>query len=268
MTFSRTRALAPMLFFFALGACAHGKQQTKTAVEAPVGLASDSIQAGGERCQAKAGREVSEYDTSGDGRPDVRKVFLAIDTGGEARLVLICRETDINGDGKKDVIRYYDDEGRTLREESDRDFDGKMDLVLVFQDGKIMREELDDNHDGKVDAKIFLENGKPVRAERDLAGRSTASHWQPDRWEYFEGGRMVRMGTDLDGDSRVDRWDRDAKLQEQVEKEQQQEQQEEGQSASDGAPQSDAETGKSPSSADSGPTGKPPGKPLAAKSAP
>jgi len=172
-------------------------------------LSADST-AGGERCERKPGREVSEYDTSGDNRFDVRKVFLAIGTGVDARLVMICRETDVNGDGTKDVIRYYDDDGRTLREESDRDFDGKMDLILVFQDGKVVREELDENRDGKVDTKLFLDGGKVFRAERDLKGRSTATHWQPDRWEYYEQGRMVRMGTDLDGDSRVDRWDRDA----------------------------------------------------------
>ena len=73
-----------------------------------------------------------------------------------------------------------------------------------------MREELDENRDGKVDTKLFLDGGKVFRAERDLKGRSTADHWQPDRWEYYEQGRMVRMGTDLDGDSRVDCWDRDA----------------------------------------------------------
>ena len=154
--------------------------------------------------------EASEYDTSGDGVIDVRKVFLRVGDIATGRLVMICRESDVNSDGRKDVVRYYDDEGRTLREESDRNFDGKMDMVSVYQDGKIMRVELDDNFDGKVETKIFYEAGKPSRAERDIAGRSTEAQWKPNRWEYYEGGRMVRMGTDLDGDESVDRWDRDA----------------------------------------------------------
>jgi hypothetical protein len=192
----------------ALVACASDKQQ-KPVVNSGSASTLDHA-AGGERCERKPGREVSEYDTSGDHVFDVRKVFLAIGTGVDARLVMICRETDINGDGKKDIIRYYDDEGRSLREESDRDFDGKMDLILVFQEGKVLREELDENHDGKVDTKIFLDNGKPIRSERDLTNTSTSDKWKPNRWEYYEAGKMVRMGTDLDGDSRVDRWDRDA----------------------------------------------------------
>jgi hypothetical protein len=193
----------------ALGACS-AKVKVQTGPNRAAALNADTKGSGGERCDSgKPGREAGEYDTTGDGVPDVRKVYLSIGSGAEARLVMICRETDVNGDGKKDVVRYYDDDGRTLREEGDRNFDGRMDQVLVFQDGKVMREELDENYDGKIDSKVFYDNGTPLRAERDLAGRSTATQWKPDRWEYYEEGRMVRMGTDLDGDGRVDRWDRD-----------------------------------------------------------
>ncbi len=156
--------------------------------------------------------EVSEYDTSGDDLPDVRKVFLRIGEGALARLVLVCRESDLNADGRKDIVRYYNDEGSPLREEADRNFDGKMDEITFFQNGQIVRQEFDTQGDGKVDAKIFFDAGKPLRAERDLKARSTAERWQPDRWEYYEDGRVVRMGTDLDGDGKVDRWDRDSTL--------------------------------------------------------
>jgi hypothetical protein len=175
--------------------------------------ASESDAAIGQRCSgAQPRQEVSEYDTSGDDLPDVRKVFLRVGEGSLARLVLICRESDLNADGAKDVVRYYTDEGRPLREEADRNFDGQMDQVTVFQEGQILRQEFDSGGDGKVDTKIFFDNGKPLRAERDLKARSTADKWQPDRWEYFEEGRVVRMGTDVDGDGTVDRWDRDMSL--------------------------------------------------------
>jgi hypothetical protein len=156
--------------------------------------------------------EVSEYDTSGDDRPDVRKVFLRVGEGALARLVLVCRESDLNADGRKDVVRYYNDEGRPLREEADRNFDGKMDELTFFQEGQILRQEFDTQGDGKVDTKVFFDAGKPLRAERDLTTRSTPDRWQPDRWEYYEEGRVVRMGTDLDGDGKVDRWDRDSSM--------------------------------------------------------
>ncbi len=182
-----------------------GKEKPKAA-----SIGETTAATGDARCNSNiAGRETSEYDTSGDGRNDVRKVFASFGEGTTSRLVLICRESDVNFDGTKDVVRYYDDEGRSLREEADRNFDGKMDLITVYQNGEVVRQESDDDHDGKIDTKIFFENGKPLRAERDLTGRSTETQWHPDRWEYYENGRMVRMGTDLDGDQRVDRWDRD-----------------------------------------------------------
>lgn len=162
------------------------------------------------RCEVTSDREVSEYDTSGDSTPDVRRVFRRVGEPPLTRLVLACRESDLNGDGTKDVVRYYSDEGRPLREESDRNFDGQMDTITVFQEGRVVRTEIDENGDGRVDLKIFYDDaGAALRTERDMQGRSTAETWRPDRWEYFEDGRMVRMGTDLDGDGRVDRWDRD-----------------------------------------------------------
>lgn len=198
-----------------LGACGgSAKGKAKTALDRASALGADAKGTGGERCDAsRAGREVSEYDTTGDGRPDVRKVYMGFGAGVDLRLVMICRETDINSDGKKDVIRYYDDDGRSLREEADRNLDGKMDITKVFQDGQVVRKDLDENHDEKIDTKIFMQNGKPLRSERDLAGRSKGDAWHPDRWEYYEEGRIVRMGTDLDGDARVDRWDRDLEWQ-------------------------------------------------------
>jgi hypothetical protein len=203
------RILTAITVLLAISGCAGTKKETTTAEGTATGLDLKGV--GGERCDAsKPGREISEYDSSGDGKPDVRKVLLSIGEGVDARKVMICREADIDGDGRKDVIRYYDDNGRSLREEADRDFDGKMDLAVIFQNGKIMRKEVDENGDGKVDTRIFFEKDLPLRAERDLLGRSTDTEWKPNRWEYYENGVMVRMGTDLDGDSRVDRWDRNA----------------------------------------------------------
>ena len=165
------------------------------------------------RCPAEGPtRDVMEYDTSGDDHPDVRKVFAIVGDGLGARMVLICREADLNGDGIKDIVRYYNDEGDALREEADRNFDGNIDSITHFEhEGVVSRRELDEDYDGRVDTKTYYQHGQPLRTERDSAGRSTAYHWSPDRWEYYEGGRVVRVGSDLDGDGRVDRWDRNSR---------------------------------------------------------
>ncbi len=156
-----------------------------------------------------SGYEVTEYDTSGDEVPDVRKLFKTMGEGSLARLVLVCREADLNGDRRKDIVRLYTDEGRPMREEADRDFDGQTDEVTHFSEGRVRLQELDSTGNGMIDTKIFYENGQPARAERDTTNRSTASEWKPNRWEYFVDGRTVRIGTDVDGDGKVDRWDRD-----------------------------------------------------------
>jgi hypothetical protein len=159
------------------------------------------------------GYEVTEYDTSGDNTPDVRKLFKTMGEGSLARLVLVCREADLDGDRRKDIVRLYNDEGRPMREEADRDFDGRIDEVTHFTNGRVTLREVDTSGNGMIDTKIFYEAGVPVRAERDMEGRSTVATWQPDRWEYYSEGRTVRVGTDVNGDGKVDRWDRDeAKL--------------------------------------------------------
>jgi hypothetical protein len=186
-----------------------------TANESTEGLVYGTVQSDRVRnvCDASADdREANEYDTTGDNIADVRKVFRRFGAGGTTRLVLICREADLNGDGTKDIVRYYTDEGRPLREEADRNFDGRMDTITFFDSGSVAREEVDTDFDGKVDLKVFFSAGAAVRAERDTAGRSTADAWRADRWEYYTEGRVVRVGADVDGDGVVDRWDRDEAL--------------------------------------------------------
>lgn len=195
-----------------VAACGSGtaEQSQETTTAARSMTSSGTPVEANNRCDAsQPNRETSEYDTSGDDRADVRKVFQRMGEAPATRLVLICREADLNGDGTKDVVRFYNDEGRPLREEADRDFDGQMDEISFFEQGRVQRMENDTNHDGRIDSKTFYERGQPVRTERDTAGRSTDTEWHPDRWEYFDNGRMVRVGADLDGDSVVDRWDRD-----------------------------------------------------------
>ena len=172
------------------------------------------------RCETDgADLEVSEYDTSGDNHPDVRKVFRRRGDAMDVHLVLICREVDLNHDGIKDVVRLYGDEGRPVREQADRNFDGSLDENILFENGRVVQIDRDSDYDGRMDTRIYYENGVAVRAERDLAGRSSDGEWRPDRWEYFDDGQVVRIGSDLDGDGRVDRWDRDIEYTQRLERE-------------------------------------------------
>ncbi len=203
--------LFPFLVSLALMGCGAKSADPVTSPGAgPTETSSGGEVADAGRCMPNGpGYEVSEYDTSGDNTPDVRKLFKTMGEGSLARLVLVCREADLNGDRRKDIVRLYNDEGRPAREEVDRDFDGTIDEISHFTNGRITLREVDTSGDGMIDTKIFYESGVPVRAERDMKARSNLATWQPDRWEYYVEGRTVRVGTDLDGDGKVDRWDRD-----------------------------------------------------------
>ena len=161
------------------------------------------------RCDAtRPGRSSSEYDTNSDGVPYVRKVFQTVGEASEVHSVLVCREVDLNHDGSKDVFRFYNDEGRTLREEEDRDFDGRIDVITYFEGGDVVRREFDTNSDGMVDMRLYFRDHRAFRAERELQADSSPD-FHADYWEFFDThGNIVRIGWDYDHDGRADRWDR------------------------------------------------------------
>ena len=122
--------------------------------------------------------------------------------------VLVCREVDLNHDGSKDVFRFYNDEGRTLREEEDRDFDGRIDVITYFEGGDVVRREFDTNTDGMVDMRLYFRDHRAFRAERELQADSSPD-FHADYWEFYDThGNVVRIGWDYDHDGRADRWDR------------------------------------------------------------
>ncbi len=204
------RFLLCLLGLAVLGCGSQDPQPVKSPGAGQAESTSGGEVADGARCLPHGpGYEVNEYDTSGDTTPDVRKLFKTMGEGSLARLVLVCREADLNGDRRKDIVRLYTDEGRPMREESDRDFDGRIDEVTHYDNGRVSLQEIDTSGNGMIDTKIFYEAGQPVRAERDMKNRSTIAQWRPDRWEYYIDGRTVRIGTDVNGDGKVDRWDRD-----------------------------------------------------------
>lgn len=157
----------------------------------------------GRRCPSKEGLIEESTDTSGDNVADVRKVFRVEGEGRKARKILVCRSLDINHDGRKDIFRFYNDEGRPLRELTDSDFDGTIDSVAFFEDGRLAREEIDRNHDGTQDETRHFIRGKLFRVERD------DNHDRKiDVWEHWEDERLLRIGYDVNGDEVADFWHR------------------------------------------------------------
>jgi hypothetical protein len=154
------------------------------------------------RCDEQ-GKQVVTADTNGDQRPDVTKIYTSIRQGDQTSQVLVCKQVDLNSDGKVDIIYHYGEESGLTFEEFDLDFDGRFDLRAFYQSGRRVREELDTNYDQRVDFTKYYEADRLVRVERD--GNNDG---RVDEWQYYEAGKLDRIGFDSTGSGRVDRWER------------------------------------------------------------
>ena len=117
-----------------------------------------------------AGRTRTD-DRNGDGRPDVWRTYDA-----DGRLVEVA--VDSNFDGRSDVREIYAD-GSLVRRESDRNFDDRIDLVEDFDatTHERVRSTVDVDFDGTADLQVLFQGGHPVASSwaidrRDAATRS------------------------------------------------------------------------------------------------
>lgn len=116
-------------------------------------------------CPQKGAERIETGSWRGENKSDVVRVFAKSPEGG-AKLALSCREVDLNGDGRKDVLVFYDPLGRKQREEFDQDFDGVADVIAIYQEGQLVRQELDADYDGTLDLVEHYEGGRRVRVEK------------------------------------------------------------------------------------------------------
>jgi hypothetical protein len=200
------RSLARIVAFLSIGAaCACGGTQ-KPGGNPAADLKASSDDAGAKfdrsRCDDK-GKQVVTLDANGDGKPDVIKLFVPAFQGGTQVQQLVCKQTDLDFDGKIDLVQYYGAGGELFMDEYSVNYNGKFNGRTFFQDGKKVRAEKDMDFDGKPDYFEFYEGGKLVRVERDRNGDGRV-----DEWQYYEGGKLDRIGYDTTGSGRVDKWDR------------------------------------------------------------
>src|SRR5215469_16963042 len=97
---------------------------------------------------------------------------------------------DTNGDGQPDVVKTFKDD-ELVEIESDRDFNGQVDLVQQYSRGILIREVHDDNFDGKPETIKEFRQGKLAIVERDPQERGYI-----DVVEYYDAaGRLIRRET-------------------------------------------------------------------------
>lgn len=133
------------------------------------------------QCDRTGAERVDEASWRGQGRSDVARVYVKGTGAQDASrgTVLSCREVDLNGDGRKDTLVYYDPAGRKLREEFDQDYDGRADLKAYYEEGRLARQELDVNSDGKVDLVQHFEQGRMVRVDKASAAAALTATGTP-----------------------------------------------------------------------------------------
>ena len=200
---ARRDALALMTTSFALAACAASRAQAPSdgpADGAPAPVRTTPV-AGG---QGPTTNDVRTSDLDNDGVPEVFRYYETIDDPerpGQTKTVLVRQDIDMTWDGRVDIWRYFDVDGKTEKEEWDTDFDGNVDETRFFVRGVIVRSERDRNNDGRADVVRYYKEGKLDRKESD-----TNEDGQVDRWEYYTGQTLERVGIDKDYDGKVDSW--------------------------------------------------------------
>jgi len=157
-------------------------------------------------CDWKGKPELEVSETAGPGalKPNVRRVYKIVGEGDARHKSLVCREIDTNLDGIKDIVRTFNSKGEAIHEESDTNYDGKLDVWVTFVNGRMSEEDIDSHFTGKVDVWKIYVDGELSRIKRDTNGDG-----KPDVWEIYVKGKLDRVGVDLEFDGHVDRWDRD-----------------------------------------------------------
>ncbi len=129
-------------------------------------------------------------DYNDDGRTDERVFYLGENT---ARI-----ETDRNFDGKTDLINHYAPDGTATRLEYDNDFDGRMEGTVRYLHNQWQSEESDENGDGAADYRADAISGVTYSQQwLDAEGRLV-------KRVQFRGGIPVHADVDTNADGELD----------------------------------------------------------------
>jgi len=109
-------------------------------------------------------------------------------------------ESDLNKDGKIDVVIDYDLSGHPQKSRDDIDFDGKFDTLSIFEQGVIVKTDYDKDHDGRNEAVEIFQNGN-LKLRDFFVSPSTLVK----KRQRFKNGSLTESELDTDNDGIFDR---------------------------------------------------------------
>ena len=135
-------------------------------------------------------------DLNADNTPQLVRYMEDSPSGRILRKV----ESDMNKDGRPDVVSIFDPSGTLVREEMDGDHDGRFDITDTYKNGVLVLSEFDKDYDGRTDVWTHFAVGPegkaiPRRVERDTDGDGNVDYWE----EVDANGNTVEWGRQGDG---------------------------------------------------------------------
>ncbi|MCH2170760.1 hypothetical protein MK489_08235 [Myxococcota bacterium] len=120
--------------------------------------------------------------------------------GNHRSIAVVRHEVDINGDGKSDETRYFEQRsGMLLRTARDLDSDGKLDSWDTYDQAGILSRSRDRDGDGRIDLWEEFSRGRLSTRRVDQDGDGNA-----DAVYRYEGVSLVEERHDSDRDGAID----------------------------------------------------------------
>lgn len=163
--------------------------------------------------QERATAQTTELDPRTAPRePELRELPVAIfdekpvtipagEWGNPEPLRVLQRFLDADGDGKPELLRFVDrNSGFLVRQEEDRDYNGRLDAFSEFEWGVLRLRKLDDDGDGKLDAWEKYDAGRMTAREIDRNGDGVR-----DAFYEYDGDELIVERHDTNNDGQIDR---------------------------------------------------------------
>lgn len=109
-------------------------------------------------------------------------------------------ETDRNLDGSIDLINLFNRKGMVYKTETDENFDGIFETTITYKRGNPLMQVIDTDQDGIIDNKSYFKNG--VLTEIEILGPTSSSPKMKQQYSMY---KLISSEFDSNGDGIYDK---------------------------------------------------------------